>query len=865
MPSVQKLDSRHVFVREFSNGGIRAIVYDSQGIEPPRDVTPGGRPLQVLDGSAAWEEPGGALRLLLHASADASGVYSSQMKHLYSPDGGASWQLVPFPSEWLAGIRLGNSDVPFVVAADDGDDGGIFAIHANGGVDRLTPVGQAGALLGSNLAGTVFLALLNLAPPGNSVQQPDRCVTLDLSGTMREIFNTEHFAWTPSLDGWIDPDGSVFLNVDWTWNNDLALPPTRPIFPSARSVSLWKNGTFRELVNSTESGQLLTVQKPGGSGGWVVRRDDSGTALFSVSNDGAVAEAWNDPAAPRVGAVYASNSGTSLLLLKSIRHEMSNALGLANWIVGDVGPPSWDEIVLNEQTDPSLVHAEVDPAADGAVILFDSRTSFAPPPGPSCCGQQPVFSKPTLLRTSLRQRLVVPTAGRGPGANGSEWRTDLVLRNESLSASSVAVRLLGNPSATPAVADATVEIGPGRILVIEDALLTLFGLERGSGALLLTPAAGTSLRATSRTYTRTSAGTFGMAVDAEDAVTASRPGHLDTFAAAFAGSGFRTNLISTDLSGGGSTLSASPAVNGQAFGPHLVSSPPGAQIQIDDIARFVPQAAAEAGSIAATCTSGTPVTGFTVIDDLTNDPAWWGPDLPAADLTLFTAVHAGGAHGATFRTDLYVYNPGAAERRFYLGAQPWDGPSQVSKEVILAPGETQRIPDALASLFGLSGVATLSGTTAFFDGTISMASRTYTAMPDGSTYGMSVPPLQPSDAGDPFNALEILGPVGGPSLRTNLALVTAYGVSASVRISILDESGTQLDTFDQLLPDHGGLQINDLFRARGLGDGPRAALIRVEGIPPDDPYASMSFYAYATTIDNGTNDSVFYRARVAGH
>jgi hypothetical protein len=863
MPSVQKPDSRHVFVREFSRGGIRAMVYDSAGIEPPRDVTPGGRPLQTLDGSAAWEEPGGALRLLLHASADASGAFSSQLKHLYSPDGGTSWQLVPFPSEWLLGISLGNPDVPFVVSADDGDDGGIFAIHANGGVDRLTPTGQSGGLLGSNLAGTVFLALLNVAPPGNAAQQPSRCVTLDLAGNLREIFNTAGFPWTPLLDGWIAPDGSVFLNVDWTLNNGEPFPQHTPIFPSARSVNIWKDGTFREIVTSTGYRPLLAVPTPDGSGGWVVRQDDNATALLSVSNDGAVTEAWNDPAAPRVEAIYASNSGKSLLLHKTIRHETSEALGLGIWAVGDAQPPSWDEIVLNEQNSPSLVHVDVDRAADGADILLDSRTFFDEP-GPSSCCIQPVFSRPTLLRTSLRQRLVVPAAGRGPGANGSEWRTDLVLRNESASASTVAVRLLANPSTTPVVADALVDIAPGRILVVEDALMTLFGLERGSGALLLTPGAGTSLRATSRTYTPAGAGTFGMAVDAEDIVTASRPGHLDTFAAAFTGDGSRTNLISTDLSGGGSTLSASPTVNGQAFGPYLVSSPPGAQTQIDDIARFVPSAAGQAGSIAAACTSGAPVTGFTVIDDITNDPAWWGPDLPAVDLTIFAVVHAGGAHGASFRTDLYVYNPGAAERRFYLGAQPWDSDTQVSKEVTLAPGETRRFPDVLASLFGLSGVATLSATTAFFDGTISMTSRTYTALPDGSTYGMGVPPLQSSDAGDPFNALEILGPVGGPSLRTNLAFITSFGVSASVRVSIFDESGTKLDTFDQLLPDHGGIQINDLFRARGLGDGPRAALIRVEGILPDDPYGSMSFYAYATTIDNGTNDSVYYRARVAG-
>src|ERR1035437_4080572 len=53
MPSVQKLETRHVFVRELSSGGIRAIVYDSEGIEPPRDATPGGRPLPNIDGAAA--------------------------------------------------------------------------------------------------------------------------------------------------------------------------------------------------------------------------------------------------------------------------------------------------------------------------------------------------------------------------------------------------------------------------------------------------------------------------------------------------------------------------------------------------------------------------------------------------------------------------------------------------------------------------------------------------------------------------------------------------------------------------------------------------------------------------------------------
>jgi hypothetical protein len=58
------------------------------------------------------------------------------------------------------------------------------------------------------------------------------------------------------------------------------------------------------------------------------------------------------------------------------------------------------------------------------------------------------------------------------------------------------------------------------------------------------------------------------------------------------------------------------------------------------------------------------------------------------------------------------------------------------------------------------------------------------------------------------------------------------------------------------VPSAGGVQINDIFHARGLGDGPRAALIRVSPI-------SGLIGAYATMNDNGTNDPTYLAANLA--
>ena len=159
------------------------------------------------------------------------------------------------------------------------------------------------------------------------------------------------------------------------------------------------------------------------------------------------------------------------------------------------------------------------------------------------------------------------------------------------------------------------------------------------------------------------------------------------------------------------------------------------------------------------------------------------------------------------------------------------------------------------TLFGFSGVARLDVLSGFPTGRVLVTSRTYTVREDGSTYGMLVPPLGVAQTATAGETLEILGPTGAPSLRTDLSLLNE-GAPAIVHVQILDDQGSLLDSFDQAIPAGIGLQVNDLFRARGLGDGPKAALIRLS------PSGGI-LAAYATTIDNATNDPVYFAGNLA--
>jgi len=917
VPALQsRLDRRNVLVERV--GGVtgpwagpvcyecletaRLVVYDAEGIDEPRDVSPGGAPSRIL--LAASFEEGGSVRLLAVTDATLPGeADQTATRLLYSRDTGATWTPVTLPAslhpeglvtsrmadigggvarERGAALRLGTSPFPFVVALpSDAPPTGSWSLVgiAVSGETRLLASGvrsaAAPALVGSDVYWARFLVAADLIRPGpGGVAIGDTktrgLFSVDLSGNVTRLLDLA--ALPETLQAWMATDDSTYVQVDEA--GGMATAP----FTAPRSFGVVRAGAFTELATADGDAEarLFGVPSATGRGAWFVKRDADATVLMSHSAAKGFQTYWSDETRPEVEAIHVAISGNRLLLQvhrpRPTPERRFLDPALAVWEVGQPAPHRYDELFLNESASRGFVHLDVDAASNGAPFLFDAGTSTILPPGSGGPagggGGADVVQEWGVVKASLAQRLLIPASARADGRSGSVWRTDLTLRNPGDTPLPVSVTLVPNPETVSTGDETTVVLEPGEIRLVPDVLETLFGLDAGSGALLLIPAQGFSVDATSRTYSVAGPGTFGMGVGAVDLYATASANFPVTFAASLLGPGFRTNVVATDASVRGSRLSLSLAPVSADLPPVTLDLdvPVGTQRQLNGLAKAAGFPAESRGSLALSPLKGAVVAGLTAIDNVTNDPTWFGPDLPATEPRSIPAlVHADGANGAQYRSDLYLFNPTPEARWVTLSARDWASP-QTTKWLYLTllPGESEVIRDALPEGFGLSGVAQVTFTTDASPTTaegVRVTSRTYTAAPGGGTYGHPVPPLNSFQSVAAGETLQILGPVQAPGFRTNLALVDLaapgpVGGTLTIRVEIVDRQGNVADSFTQALEPGAGLQINDLFNARGLDSDLGPVLIRVSP-------SGGNVAAYATTIDNGTNDPTYFQAVLA--
>ncbi len=900
----------------------RLVLYDALGGKDPRVVFPPNGEADFLNTPAMWEGEDGTLRILVGSNSNFDGRNPKRdFRYLYSGDGARTWSVVNLPSDaripstlfpdldrggpivrnrgsWL---RLGNRDMPFVflmnaLAAPVGvatatPPVAIYGLRSDGvAIPLLIPTNQQLArtiqLEGANREGTLFLLSGSLVPPSVPGLGAEGLFTLDLRGNIAQIygFGPASESRTNVVEGWIAADGSVYAEIFF-------VAPRAP-FTSRRAFGHFRAGNATELAAVPQAdlaqATLFAIPTADYAGAWLLQRAPGRPAILSKHDPtrlsmGAV-EAWHDDTSPDVEALHAAASGRKLLVqVHRPRPAPDSRLfkdpALAIWGEGTPAPPSYDELFLNEYEGRGFVHLDVDRVTEGAPFVFDGGqptqqiVAGGPSSGPGGGGD--VAQEWGVVKAALRQRLVIPVVARTPGANGSYWLTDVAVRNPGPEPVSVFFRHV--PQGGGAPCGAMVEIPANTIKLFRDVLGEVFGLERSAGPLFLTPAPDGGVEATSRTYTDLVAvgesptlGTVGMAVPAIDVFATASPRFPVSFAAGLQGSGFRTNVLATDLGGRGSDVALT-------FFPELLSIPPtdapvlapqNGQAQVNGLAAFLGLPNWQAGAVLFAPTSGESLASLIAIDNLTNDPTYFGPDLPAPIMrTVPSIVHADGAFGARFRSDIFLYNPANDLRTIFLFAKPWDSTERETfVQLTLLPNESKTIRDVLFTLFRKTGVARLrfvsfsNGQTAT-DG-VRLTSRTYSIDARGGTYGLVVPPLNAFQSAGLTDSLEILVPVGGPRFRTNLSLVELNPISSvtvpsvSVRVEIFDPAGALLDRFEMPVPVAGGTQVNDLFRSRGLGDGPEAALIRVT------PFGGL-VGAYATVIDSGTNDPMYCGANLA--
>lgn len=103
--------------------------------------------------------------------------------------------------------------------------------------------------------------------------------------------------------------------------------------------------------------------------------------------------------------------------------------------------------------------------------------------------------------------VLAPAAGRGPGADGSTWRTDLWVKAPAASTITAEFHAVDSTS-DAATATATIAV-PNGAVDLPDVLKSAFGLESGFGNILLRSTSGVS--ATVRVYTTAGSGSYGAA------------------------------------------------------------------------------------------------------------------------------------------------------------------------------------------------------------------------------------------------------------------------------------------------------------------------------------------------------------------
>jgi hypothetical protein len=136
--------------------------------------------------------------------------------------------------------------------------------------------------------------------------------------------------------------------------------------------------------------------------------------------------------------------------------------------------------------------------------------------------------------------LVVPAAGTGPGANNSQWQSELTIHNAAPRAATITATF---HQGTTAFAPVELTLQPKQTISQSDVARVL-GATNGSGAIVIEVADrdARALAVTSRTFNTSDEGEFGQDIPSVDALNAARPGDLAVLNGPSATEGIRFNF-----------------------------------------------------------------------------------------------------------------------------------------------------------------------------------------------------------------------------------------------------------------------------------------------------------------------------------
>lgn len=226
------------------------------------------------------------------------------------------------------------------------------------------------------------------------------------------------------------------------------------------------------------------------------------------------------------------------------------------------------------------------------------------------------------------------------------------------------------------------------------------------------------------------------------------------------------------------------------------------------------------------------------------------------------AAALAGVGGSNWRTDLVVHNPGTTSASYEIALlkRDQDNPNPQKATFSLDPGRSARYGDALANLFQFSGAATLRVSPT--SGQVMVTSRTYDDQVTG-TYGQFVAGRAVARA-IPAGAtarLVMLSQSASPTqgFRTNVGLVNVTGLSINVEVTAYrGNDGAYLGSKQWTLGPYKSIQINEIIKTEFAAGAVDDAFAVVRTTTPNS-----AFFAFASVIDNRSNDPIYIPAEMA--
>lgn len=492
------------------------------------------------------------------------------------------------------------------------------------------------------------------------------------------------------------------------------------------------------------------------------------------------------------------------------------------------------------------------------------------------------------------------------GSGGERWQSDLSVHNPGTQAATVSLAFVAGAGWNGAtnVTWRTLGVGPGETRAFSNILSGFFGEPKGSWGVVLLR--GDSIPAppviVSRTYNAATAeetGTFGLSVPAMSVGAGVRPQSAaggNFLAGLRHDAGFRTNLTVANLKdetaevevvfrdAAGNVLGAPAKVTVEARGVKQLNAALSAAPAVGDQpiggAGWAPPTSHFSAEIRLKRGSGV-YPYATVIDQGTGDSIVVAPaPRPSATYRLPGVVRVKGKNGPYWVSDVAILNPTTSPRRIRLTySYVKTGTTlriDASQTIDLAPYQLAVGVDFVRLWLGLAEDDPSGYAASYVDVTpaaddpvptepLVVAGKTYTPSGKGSV-GLQVDPFVFEDGMGEQTArrkLVLSGLESNARYRTNVALFLTPGSTGSIQVDVhvLDSYGRESKkiAFVGLDPANPFVQLasSDLFAGFSTDDVSRATVVI------DSPRGSARLGAYATVIDNTSEDATFVAGQPA--